>query len=171
MKRVNYIFLSILFYTITTYSQVYDPIIKEGSFWDQSKDVGFCGELYTRYTLVKDTLMHKQLGTQDFIAYHGNPCFYYDTPPVVGSKINPIDRFVREDIDNRIVYIWSDKENNGVFKEFTLYDLSLSQGEKITNSYPAYHMAMIFLLIKLITTTRVKKGFIYLIMLTIIQKE
>jgi len=142
MKRISYIFLSIFFYTITTSSQVYDPIIKEGSFWDQSKDVGFCGELYTRYTIVKDTLIntliYKQLGIQNFISYNGNPCFYYDTPPVVNSKINPIDRFIREDIATKIVYIWSDKENNGVFKEFTLYDFSLNQGEKMTNSYAAY---------------------------------
>lgn len=142
MKKINYIFLSTLFYTITISSQVYDPIIKEGSFWDQSKDVGFCGELYTRYTIVKDTLIntliYKQLGTQNFIFHNDDPCFYYDTPPVVAQKINPIDRFIREDIDNRIVYIWSDKENNGVFKEFTLYDLSLSQGEKMINSYAEY---------------------------------
>lgn len=144
MKRINYLFLSLLFYTITFSAQNYDPVIKDGSFWDIEKQLGgVCSTANYKYLIGNDTIIEgktykKLLFSQFDLASNNNssPCPIYKSPAVVSfNNFIEIDKYIRENVSEKKVYIWADKEQNGTFKEFTLYDFSLEIGEKMTNSY------------------------------------
>ena len=60
MKRINYLFLSLLFYTITFSAQDYDPVIKDGSFWDVSADHNGCA-FVKRIIISNDTLINNKV--------------------------------------------------------------------------------------------------------------
>jgi len=126
-------------------SQEYEPILKEGSFWDikeESWDFGRSSEITCirrkRIQVNGDTIIntntYKKLKHAYFAETNG-PCTV-QTPNVINeSDFKSIDNlFLREDISKKILYILAKTSDNN-FKEFTLCDFNLKIGDTLKNYY------------------------------------
>jgi hypothetical protein len=138
-------FLIFLFaaFNIQVFSQDYEPVIKEGSFWDEGVSTGsFCGVEYYRYKIGNDILIQgktykKLLFAQYQYTFDNNisPCKIYTTPYVINlNKFEELDEYIREDIAEKKVYILSSKHAGNEYIEYTLYDFNLNSGDTMTNA-------------------------------------
>ncbi|MFK8060456.1 MAG: T9SS type A sorting domain-containing protein [Polaribacter sp.] len=124
-----------------TINQDYEPMIKEGSFWDVNTSTpGECGHRNFRYKIGNDTIInnktYKKLKGAEFETIEDN-CPTYKFPLVLNPNNFGKSKFLflREDVSEKKVYVWSFEEPSNQYKEFTLYDFSLSEGEVMTNAY------------------------------------
>lgn len=145
MKRASLI-LIILFSlnSIFFFSQDYDPIIKEGSFWDLT-DYSYdsqwsCTYNSRRYQVDYDTIInnktYKRLkkyiisGTETVIP----SCF--EAPYTLKNEYTNSNYFIREDLSTKKVFVHTNEfEESTEYKEYLICDFDLELGGTIKN-YP-----------------------------------
>lgn len=142
-KKTVSIFM-FLFSVFNLFSQDYENVIKEDSFWDTTNYFYHCSEntYLTRNKIGKDTIIngksYKKILKGMFNGFVSNitSCFIQSKPAKIDennfSELK--DTFIREDSSEKKVYILV-KNNNDVFEEYTLYDFNLKAGDKMTNPY------------------------------------
>ncbi|RCS27639.1 T9SS C-terminal target domain-containing protein [Polaribacter sp. WD7] len=132
----------------TRLKENYSPLLKDGAFWDvesfYSDGSYVCYFLQRRYTIDKDTIIndktYKKIKITKIYAYESEDiqnCYgapYYIRP---NDYVYYLNEYLREDISEKKVYVWSSLNNTSEFKEYTLYDFSLKDGDIMTNSYAA----------------------------------
>jgi hypothetical protein len=149
-----FIFIGFFTFCLTSSNaQNYDPIIKEGSFWDfefwyypGGGTTPFCPEKTSKFQIAQDTLINGKVYKK--IKAHqlqGEPSTYFpefclDAPLYYNSnQFIYENRFIREDLDEKVVYIWAetrdDLGNLVPFKEMILYDFDVQVGDVIPNVY------------------------------------
>jgi hypothetical protein len=154
-KLVSTILLSFLLGAIV-HAQTYDPLIKEGSFWDYEywqqidpNDSPFCPDAILRYQIASDTLINGNTYKKIRVyPLQGEPNIHYpefciDPPYYYNGGIFMVhERYIREDVANKKVYIWaqpSDIHGNLLpFKEMLLYDFDVEVGDVIENVYAGH---------------------------------
>ncbi len=153
MKKFSSIFLFLLISQLSLQAQQYEPLLKPGAFWDfevtgdSAGGSSPCSYSQRRYLVDQDTLINGHT-YKKVIRYplQGTPhpehdvCivdnFYYD-----GNIFIEEERYLREDIANQTIYIWTKviDINTGVstgdFKELVLYKFNVEVGDVIPNSY------------------------------------
>lgn len=138
MKRINYLFLSLLFYTITFSAQDYDPVIKDGSFWDVSADHNGCA-FVKRIIISNDTLINNKVYKKTFTApirdQYGTSCI---SPPLhINENEFESSPFLREDINEKKLYIlaYPPDTYSGELQEYVLCDFNLEVNDVLENTY------------------------------------
>jgi hypothetical protein len=145
MKIKCFLFQIILFFSSQLFSQDYEPMLKEGSFWDvavhnlSSRYACNYGNVY-RYKIESDTIInnkrykklvkYKMIGTE-YTVHNDIVC--YKAPYIVDlSEKSFTNYYLAEDITLKKVYRgWFDDNK---FIESTLYDFTLEKGDKFENS-------------------------------------
>lgn len=140
MNKIYFLSFFIFFGILETSSQEYKKIINEGSFWDESKQLGgVCDKEYSRFKIGNDTVIENKIYKKILIAPYkttgvNNPCPQYPEPLVIDTNdFVEHNEYIRENITEKKVYIWSNKYTH--YKEYTLYDFNLDVGHVMTNSY------------------------------------
>lgn len=123
-------------------AQDYQPVITDGAFWDvgaYSQDNTFdCLTDLTRYYIDEEITIndqeYKQLRYHFIINEQGNndPC--PENSLVTQSDYVVDNVYIREDIVEKKVYLWSDLIS-GTYQEYLLYDFSLNIGDQMINPY------------------------------------
>ncbi|MFY9243632.1 MAG: T9SS type A sorting domain-containing protein [Polaribacter sp.] len=130
-------YLSLFIFTVFTLqlsSQEYDPIIKEGSFWDIETEFWATGSKeYQRIQVDGEIEINNTIYTKLKKAIiqvsddAGEPQFIIDN----SKFIQITDLYLRENIDEKKLYIFDNDKN----KEFVLCDFNLNIGDSIENYY------------------------------------
>jgi hypothetical protein len=142
---MNTKYFLIFFFTAFSFqvsSQDYDPIIKEGSFWDVIEDGGAgasCPYLY-KYRLAGDFvyngITYKKLEVAP-IRGEENPdilCGPTGTLFVNENDFETINgKYIREDINEKKVYILVNKD--GIYNEYVMANFNLNVGDLFENAY------------------------------------
>tara|TARA_R110002126_G_scaffold124451_4_gene266519 strand:- start:24654 stop:25550 length:897 start_codon:yes stop_codon:yes gene_type:complete len=148
-----------LFFTASLISQDYEPILKEGSFWDvviqnhAGRYVCDYGKAF-RYEIDKDTIFngksykkivrYRMVGTDDIY----NEDITCIVPPykvdLVGTTqdLKNTNTYLRESITEKKVYILKKMDNNN-FVESILYDFTLKVGDVLKNHKGWFDMKVI----------------------------
>ena len=132
MKTKLSFYLALLI-PILFFAQDYQPMLVEGNYWD----VGYYDHdspcpVYpeTRYVLGNDIdvngVIYKQIEVHTIIGTEDGMC--YTAPFNVESSYVISDKYIREDIAEKKVYIWADNLN-GNYQEYLLYDFNLEVGD------------------------------------------
>jgi len=141
MNKLSFIYLFTLLITSISFAQDYQPMLVEGNYWD----VGYydhdssCPTVFpeTRYVLGNDIdvngTIYKQIEIHAIIGIEDYPC--YTTPFNVESNYTISNKYIRENIAEKKVYIWGDLFNNGIYQEYLLYDFNLEVGDTMINPY------------------------------------
>ncbi len=140
LKKI--LFISFLFSITNLISQEYEPVIKEGSYWDVSdyEGVGFCSFNHRRYQIDSDTIINnkiykkiKKLPIQGNRFPEENP-ICIDPPYYVNNdNFEYLYEFVREDILEKKVYVYTDRVDNREYKEYLVCDFNLKKGDTLKN--------------------------------------
>lgn len=134
--KVILIFLSLLF-NLQLFSQDYEPILKEGSFWDIETEYWTTGSKEFRRVQVDgeieiNNIIYTKLKQVTIQVSDNENNSDEHTFLVDESKFIPItDLYLRENIDEKKLYIFDNNQN----KEFVLCDFNLSIGDTIDNYY------------------------------------
>ena len=143
MKK--YLYKALIFFLLggTIYAQDYEPILKEGSFWDSEEVLGgVCSFDYIRYRISDDVIIngktYKQLQRALFAGDDNDPnypCRLYEYPRYVNdSEFVNVSYYLREDIAEKKVYVWTDfLEHPG--REYILYDFTIEVGDILTSDH------------------------------------
>ena len=154
MKTKILFILLITFINLQLFSQDYDPMIKEGAFWDVNYTAHPCGgSCYCspgsekRYKIDNDTLINNKV-YKKIKVYPIQVEFPENPPCAVGKKHFSAKKFyydnkyIREDIESKKVFIWAKSQKNVYcyseiedYQELILYDFSVKKGDTIKNSY------------------------------------
>jgi len=128
----------LLLSSIFFYAQDYIPVLEEGAFWDVSyyEQGSLCNINRRRFVLgdeitINDTA-YKQLKVYTINGITDGEC--ESAPFVVSTDYYIDDVYVREDINERKVYILSNR-NTQDYQEFTLCDFNLEVGDMLVNGY------------------------------------
>lgn len=134
--KVILIFLSLLF-NLQLFSQDYEPILKEGSFWDIETEYWTTGSKEFRRVQVDgeieiNNIIYTKLKQVTIQVSDNENNSDEHTFLVDESKFIPItDLYLRENSDEKKLYIFDNNQN----KEFVLCDFNLSIGDTIDNYY------------------------------------
>lgn len=144
IQRLTLILFS--FFSFQVFSQDYEPILKEGSFWDikeESWDIVASSDIKCirrkRIQVNGDSIInnktYKKLNYAYFAETNG-PCTLQTPYSINESDFKPINyTFLREDISKKILYILPEINYNNNFKEFILCDFNLKVGDTLKNYY------------------------------------
>lgn len=132
--KSNYLIVLLLtVYNLQLFSQDYEPIIKEGSFWDIEKNYWAGSKEFKRVQVdgeieINNKIYIKLKQVKIQVSNSSDePQFFIDN-----SKFIPIAHvFLRENIDEKKLYIFDNNQN----KEFVLCDFNLNIGDTIDNYY------------------------------------
>ncbi|MGK0448069.1 MAG: hypothetical protein ACJA2M_001852 [Polaribacter sp.] len=148
MNTKHFLIFLFAFFSLQVSSQDYEPLLKDGSFWDFEVWEGQgapCTINKRRYLVDQDTLINGNIYKKVFVnPIQGTPVtsfpmclqgpFHYNS-----NFFHQEDRYLREDVDNKIVYIWTKVEdpngNLSNYKELILYNFDVEVGDVIENSY------------------------------------
>ncbi|OSY88047.1 hypothetical protein WH52_08440 [Tenacibaculum holothuriorum] len=142
----NYYYLSFIFLILKSSfltAQEYTPIIKNGSFWDVETVLGgHCSRAYYRYKIGNDTIIsgksYKKLLYAEYTKTSNDPCPEYKTPYVVNQNdFVELQEYIREDIAEKKVYIWTNNNSQNIYKEYILYDFNLNINDVLSDEYYA----------------------------------
>lgn len=135
------LFLNLILTTSVSFAQDYQPMLVEGNYWD----TGYYNhdnnlwptEPEKRYVLGSDInvngTIYKQIEIHSIVGVE-NPS-YTAAPFYVESNYTISNKYIREDIAEKKVYIWGDIFDNGVYQEYLLYDFNLEVGDTLINPY------------------------------------
>lgn len=144
MKHYYFLTLIFLFCFSNISSQDYEPVIKEGSFWDVEEVLGgYCSSAYYRHQIDNDTIINgktykKLLYSEYSKEDNSSTCPTYKTPFSINySDFIELDEYIREAPSEKKVYIWSNKNTDGVYKEYILYDFNLKVDDILDSDYYA----------------------------------
>jgi hypothetical protein len=133
MKIKCFLFQIILFFSSQLFSQDYEPIIKDGSFWDIKTEYFSGTKEFKRIQVDGEIEINNKIYTklkQATIQVSDNssqPQFKIDI-----DNFYEIDYvYLREDVNQKKLYIFDNNQN----KEFVLCDFNLKIGDEIDNYY------------------------------------
>lgn len=146
MKIKTFLILVSILITTKQFCQEYEPVIKEGSFWDIKTTVfaSSCStsdiESIKRIQIAGDTIINNMTYKKLKSAFlqdddDTDPCFI---PPLYVNENNftPIeDSYLRENINERKLYILTNSITGNTLEEYTVCDFSLNIGDKIDNYF------------------------------------
>lgn len=146
MKIKTFLILVSILLTSKQFCQEYESVIKEGSFWDIKTTVfaSSCSssdiESIKRIQIAGDTIINNMTYKKLKSAFlqddnDTDPCFI---PPLYVNENNftPIeDCYLRENINERKLYILTNSITVNTLEEYTVCDFSLNIGDKIDNYF------------------------------------
>lgn len=153
MKKYLLLLVFFSLYWTSLEAQEYEPLIKEGSFWDfefwhspDGNDTPYCPDFTLRYQIANDTLINGNIykkvkaftlqgePNSIFPEICIDPPYYYDA-----NDFTFENRYLREDLENKTVYIWAqtkDVDGNLLpYQEMILYKFDVQVGDVIDNVY------------------------------------
>lgn len=140
MKKRYFLLLLLTTFSAQTFSQEYDPIIKESSFWDvMSQGSGACTTA-SRFAIGNDTLInnttYKRIKIYTMYDANGaSSCF--DGPLYIHENdFYYAEEFIRESIEEKKLYILTTEySSNGQLEESVLCDFNLNVGDTMLNAF------------------------------------
>jgi hypothetical protein len=141
MNTKYFFFILFTLSNLQLFSQDYESLLKEDSFWDEETSGGLCPIDRTRYQIDSDTIFngktYKVLKTAHIYGIPLPNLEICENPPYTVNEDSFYDthEYIREDVSERKVYILSNIHVGNELKEYTLYDFSLNASEIMTNSY------------------------------------
>jgi hypothetical protein len=145
MRKFLFLFVLALFFSFTSHAQDYEPLLKEGAFWDvhTSEGAAFCDYNKRRYQIGSDTLINNRVYKKiKMVAFQGQPNDHFPNlcidPPyhVDPNEFETINFFLYEEITEQKVYIWAkDYITQNSFQEYVLFDFNVEAGDVVNNSY------------------------------------
>jgi hypothetical protein len=146
MKTTLLFLLLIPFLNLQLYSQDYEPMIKEGSFWDvrNAVNVAVYPSTEDRYRISGDTIInnitYKKLQKAPIRTSNKNLLWLSDKKFINSNEFIDLKHiFLREDIQEKKVYIYVDHNvffpYEEIKKEYTYCDFSLNKEDEVTNIY------------------------------------
>jgi hypothetical protein len=141
--KIKTLLIVLVAFSLSSFSQDYKPLLKEGSFWDVAswESAGLCLTSHTRYSIGDDVVIndktYKKIVIQKLYGkeeQEGSICITKPYYTKENDGFNDLFEFVREDIEEKKVYVYASKFGQNQ-KEYTLYDFNLEVGDRIENSY------------------------------------
>lgn len=142
MKSNYLIVLLLTVYNLQLFSQDYEPVIKEGSFWDVENGVSGVSYPSTgdRYRVSGDTIInnitYKKLQKAPIRTSNENLLWLSDDKFINSNEFIDLKHiFLREDIQEKKIYVYSYDYSNGTKKEYTYCDFNLNIGDEMVNAF------------------------------------
>lgn len=139
MKKLSILSILLLFFSSLSYAQSYEPIIKEGSFWDiQEIGSGACnivvrtqidGEITINGKVYK-TLKRANLKNSD----NTTSCLISPIHVDPNDFTSIENVYLREDVNDKKLYIYTNSIT-GNFEEYVVCDFNLEVGDQLLNYF------------------------------------
>lgn len=141
MKKRLLSVILICLYGLYVQAQEYDPILKEGSYWEQKYTehsyTGSCSS-YSRTRMAGDTIInnigYKKFERVNLTDQNGQKNCIEGPLFIDNRDFIPVNYYLREDIENKRLYIL-ENTISGNFEEYLLCDFNLEIGDELTNFY------------------------------------
>ena len=158
MKKIIAILCLLPFSGFLAIAQEYDPLLKRGAFWDfetwgdAAGGPSPCAYYQKKYVVDQDTIINGhvykkviryplQIVPDEVMPECAGVSSHYSANVFIVE-----DLYLREDIENQIVYIWTrvyEDLNNSIlsdYKEMVLYAFDVEVGDVIPSAFQAYQV-------------------------------